>query len=135
MHSHLDALQAMPPVNFRRGPREFRSVTKQASFYVAFGTDFPGFWKPKWIPKFHFRGFFFRRYFSLLLSIQFWWIFRASEPEKQQSYLEKTMIFAKLAFSIEVRTWLDFAFIFRGQNEENPYKNRIQKRIVLQHRV
>ena len=45
------------------------------------------------------------------------------------------MIFVKLAFSIKVRKWLDFAFVFRGQNEENPFKNRIQKRIVFQHRI
>ena len=30
MHSHLDALQAMGPVNLRRGPRDFHSVAKQS---------------------------------------------------------------------------------------------------------
>ena len=67
MRSHLDALQAMQPVNTRRGPREFHSVAKQASFYIAFGAHFQGFWKAKWLPKFDFRGFFFRCYFSLRL--------------------------------------------------------------------
>ena len=59
MHSHLDALQAMTPVNFRRLPRDFHSVAKQASFYVAFGTDFQGFWKPKWLPNSIFEALFF----------------------------------------------------------------------------
>ena len=59
MHSHLDALQAMRPVGFRRGARDFHSVAKQASFYIAFGAHFLGFWKAKWLPKFDFRGFFF----------------------------------------------------------------------------
>ena len=59
MHSHLDALQAMPPVDLRRGASEFHSVAKQASFYIALGAHFQGFWKAKWLPKFGFRGFFF----------------------------------------------------------------------------
>ena len=59
MHSHLDALQAMAPVNFRRLARDFHSVAKQASFYIAAGIHFQGFWKTKWLPKFEFRVFFF----------------------------------------------------------------------------
>ena len=64
MHSHLDALQAMPPVDLRRGGRDFHSVAKQASFYIAFGTDFQGFWKAKWTPKFDFRGFLSTLFFT-----------------------------------------------------------------------
>ena len=45
MHSHLDALQAMAPVDFRRGPSEVHSVVKQASFYIALGVHFQGFWE------------------------------------------------------------------------------------------
>ena len=45
MHSHLDALQAMPPVALRRGPSEVHSVAKQASFYIALGVYFQGFWE------------------------------------------------------------------------------------------
>ena len=41
------------------------------------------------------------------------------------------MIFAKFAFSIKIRKLLDFAFVFKGQNEENPFKNRIQKRVTV----
>ena len=54
MHSHLDALQAMAPVNLRRLPRDFHSVAKQASFYIALGAHFQGFWRAKWLPKFDF---------------------------------------------------------------------------------
>ena len=43
MHSHLDALQAMRPVSFRRVPSEVHSAAKRASFYIAFGRDFCGF--------------------------------------------------------------------------------------------
>ena len=45
------------------------------------------------------------------------------------------MSFAKWAFSIKVRKLLDFAFVFRGPNEENPFKNRIQKRVVFNHQI
>ena len=45
MHSHLDALQAMAPVSLRRLPRDFHSVAKQPSFYIAFGAHFQGFWE------------------------------------------------------------------------------------------
>ena len=44
MPSHLDALRTMPSVDFRRFARKFHSVAKQASFYVASGIDFGGFW-------------------------------------------------------------------------------------------
>ena len=59
MHSHLDALQAMGPVDLPRVASEVHSVAKQASFYIAVGAHFQGFWKAKWLPKFDFRGFFF----------------------------------------------------------------------------
>ena len=45
MHSHFDALQAMGPVAFRRVPSEAHSVAKQASFYIALGVYFQGFWE------------------------------------------------------------------------------------------
>ena len=44
MPSHFDALQTLPPVNFRRLARGLHSVAKQASFSVAFRSDFEGFW-------------------------------------------------------------------------------------------
>ena len=45
MHSHLDALQVMPPVNLRRLSSEVHSVAKQALFYITFGAHFQGFWE------------------------------------------------------------------------------------------
>ena len=45
MHSHLDALQAMAPVDFRRVASRVHSVAKQASFYIALGVHFQGFWE------------------------------------------------------------------------------------------
>ena len=59
MRSQIGSPKAMRPVNFRRGVREFHSVAKQASFYVALGTDFRGFRRPNWTPKVDFRAFFF----------------------------------------------------------------------------
>ena len=58
MCSHLDALQAMGPVHFRRVARGSHSVPKQALFYIAFGTDLKGFWRPEWTPNFDFASFF-----------------------------------------------------------------------------
>ena len=45
MHSHLDALQTMPSVNFRRGAGEFHSVAKRASFNIALQGVLLGFRK------------------------------------------------------------------------------------------
>ena len=45
MCSHLDDLQAMGAVNFRRVASEVHSVAKQALFYIAFGVHFQGFWE------------------------------------------------------------------------------------------
>ncbi|MEC7214067.1 MAG: hypothetical protein VXW26_06605 [SAR324 cluster bacterium] len=40
----MDALQTPSPVDPRRLPGGLHSVAKQASFYVAVGIDFGGFW-------------------------------------------------------------------------------------------
>ena len=69
----------MTPVGFRRGARESHSVAKRASFYIALGTDFKGFWKPKWNPKFDFPGFFSTLFFNAFehpILMDFWrlWI-------------------------------------------------------------
>ena len=58
MPSHLDALRTMASVAFRRRASDSHSVAKQALFCIALGIDFQGFWRPKWTPKFGFRGFF-----------------------------------------------------------------------------
>ena len=59
MRSHMDALQRMRPVGFRRLPGGLHSVAKQASFCVAFRSHVGRFWRPKWSPKFDFLASFF----------------------------------------------------------------------------
>ena len=61
MPSHLDALQTMASVNFRRGPGDFHSVAKQASSKTAFFrapgrflNDFGRFWEAKMDVKIEF---------------------------------------------------------------------------------
>ena len=63
MHSHLDALQVMLPVNFRRGPQDFHSVAKQAAFYIAFGAHFQGFGRPNGLPNSISEAFFSTLFF------------------------------------------------------------------------
>ena len=71
MRSPLDALQTPTPVDLRRLPGEFHSVAKQASFNVAFWSNFGGFGKPKSMPKFDFRAFFFDVVFESVLTSKF----------------------------------------------------------------
>ena len=51
MRSQIGGPKAMPPVGLRRLPGELHSIAKQASFSVAFRSDFKDFWNPKWRPK------------------------------------------------------------------------------------
>ena len=67
MPSHLDALQSMSSVNFRRFAGGFHSVAKQASFSIAFRRDFGGFsddfgrvWEAKIHAEIDFSAIFFR---------------------------------------------------------------------------
>ena len=71
MRSQIGSQKAMAPVNFRRGPGGLHSVAKQASFYVAFGSNFGGFGKPKSMPKFDFRAFFFDVIFESFFTSKF----------------------------------------------------------------
>ena len=59
MPSHFDALQRPGPVGLRRVAGVLHSVAKQAWFCVALRSDFGGFGRPKWMPKFDFWVFFF----------------------------------------------------------------------------
>ena len=66
MPSHLDALQTMSSVDFRRVAGDFHSVAKQASLSVAFRSDFGGFsddfgwvWEAKMEAKTDFLDVFF----------------------------------------------------------------------------
>ena len=71
MLSLLDALQTLRPVDLRRLPRQFHSVAKRASLYIAFGTDFQGFWKPKWLPNSIFEALFFDVIFQCFWASKF----------------------------------------------------------------
>ena len=87
--SHLDAIQTMSSVNFRRVPRRFHSVAQQASFNVAFGgdfsrfwSDFERFWEAKMDAKTDFLEVTFRCYFRMRFCMDFWLFFGGSKPEK-----------------------------------------------------
>ena len=66
----LDALQTLRPVNFRRLWREFHSVAKQASFYIALGTHFQGFWEV-WGSQLGGENRFLRVSFDVFLEVDF----------------------------------------------------------------
>ena len=102
MHSHLDALQAMRPVGLRRLASEVHSVAKQASFYIALGTHFQGFWSAKWLPKFDFWGFFFDVIFHCVWASNFGRFFEApnqknSDFPRENNDFRKNCVFDKNA--------------------------------------
>ena len=77
MRSQIGRPKAMAPVDFRRLARGFHSVAKQASFCVAFWSDFGGFWKPKWTQKSMFEPFFFDLFFECVFGSIFAWFLEA----------------------------------------------------------
>ena len=101
MHSHLDALQAMAPVAFRRGASEVHSVAKWASFYIAFGRvscgfriDFGRLWGGNMEAKIDFLEVFLWCFFWMRFSIDLGWIFGGSKPEKSIKTIVFPMVFA-----------------------------------------
>ena len=97
----LDALQTLRPIDFRRLPRQFHSVAKRASFYIAFGRDFCGFRVDferfgggKMEAKIDFLEVFLRCFFGMRFSIDLGWIFRGSKPEKSIKTIGFSMVFA-----------------------------------------
>ena len=94
MPSHLDALQTMISVAFRRFLGRLHSVAKQASFDIASGSDFGGlrsdfgrFWEAKMEPKSNFGRLFFDAFFecvSAWISGRFLLISGGSKPRKSQ---------------------------------------------------
>ena len=134
MPSRMDALQTMPPVALRQFPNKLHSVAKQASFRIAFRSDFGGFGRPKWMPKSMFEAHFFPCFFRMRLRIDVGSIFWGSEPWKSSSRLDGNTIFAKSTFSKKVRKNIDFGFIFGSQTEENSIKNRFEKCVFFLHR-
>ena len=71
MRSHIGSPKAMAPVNLRRLPGDFHSVAKQASFSIAFWSNFGGFGRLKSMPKFDFRAFFFDVIFESFFTSKF----------------------------------------------------------------
>ena len=71
MRSHIGSPKAMIPVDLRRLPGGLHSVAKQASFNIAFWSHFSGFGRPKSMPKFDFRAFFFDVIFESVLTSKF----------------------------------------------------------------
>ena len=83
MRSQIGGPKAMGPVGLRRLPGGFHSVAKQASFSIAFWSNFGGLGKPKSMPKFDFRAFFSDVIFEKKKKyIEIWSIFGGSKPEK-----------------------------------------------------
>ena len=68
MPSLLDALQTLPPVDLRRLPRQFHSFAKRASLYIAFGTDFQGFWEV-WGSQLGMENRFLRVFFDIFFEV------------------------------------------------------------------
>ena len=89
MRSLFDALQTLRPVNFRRLAGDFHSVAKQASFSIAFCSNFGGFGKPKSMPKFDFRAFFFDVVFESVLTSKFGRFWEAQNQKNSNFPMEK----------------------------------------------
>ena len=123
MCSHLDALQAMGPVDFRRGPRDFHSVAKQASFYIYFGARFKDFGKPSGFPKSGFRGFFLLTlFFHRVWASNFNRFFQAPNQKNNYFPFRETMIFAKIVFDKSARI-ARFCLLFRRPKQRKSIQN------------
>ena len=72
MPSQIGSPKAMAPVDPRRLAGELHSVAKQASFNIAFWSNFNGFGRPKSMPKFDFLAFFFDVIFESVLTSKFY---------------------------------------------------------------
>ena len=108
MPSHLDTLQTPGPVNFRRLARGLQSVAEPASFCVAFGSDFGGFWKRKPSQK---------------------WMF---EPPFCDVFFE--CVFASIFIGfVEARNLENIVFASREHDffEIDVFKNDAKKRLIL----
>ena len=99
MRSLFDNPKAMPSVDLRRLPGGFHSVVKQASFNIAFGSNFGGLGKPKSMPEFDFKAFFFDVIFEKKKTyIEIWSIFWRLETGKITSSFWKNNDFNKIRF-------------------------------------
>ena len=122
MHSHLDALQAMGPVNFRRVASEVHSVAKQASFYIAWGAHFWGFWKAKWFPKFDFWGFFFDVIFHCVWASNFGRFFEAPN-QKNNDFPQGNKYFCKICVFDKNTQIARFCLCFQNPKRRKSVQN------------
>ena len=83
MRSQIGGPKAMPPVALRRLPGDFHSVAKQASFRIAFRSDFGGFGRPKWMPKSMFEALFFDVFFECVCTPMLGRFFEAPNLENR----------------------------------------------------
>ena len=131
MQSQFRSPEIARPVGLRRLAGDLYSVAKQASFSIAFWSNFGGFGRPKSMPKFDFRAFFCDVIFENVLTSKFGRYLEAQNQKNSNFPLEKTVIFTKPAFSIKIQKTMKFHFIFGGQNEKKSNTNRFEKALFL----
>ena len=98
MRSLFGNPKAMAPVDFRRLAGELHSVAKQASFSIAFWSNFGGFGRPKSMPKFDFRAIFSDVIFEQKFTSKFAPILEAQIQKNSNFSMGKTMTLTKSAF-------------------------------------
>ena len=97
MRSQIGGPKAMRPVSLRRLPGDFHSVAKQASFNIAFWSHFNGFGRPKSMPKFDVRAFFFDVIFESVFTSKFARFLEAQNqknsnfPQDKQLFLQNQL--------------------------------------------
>ena len=108
MRSHMDASQAMPPVNLRRFVGDFHSVAKQASRRFAsrsdvggFSEDFGRFLEAKMDAQIDFQAIFFDVFFERVFASichRFWEARNLKKYKKPWFFLWFLLIFEKSMF-------------------------------------
>ena len=131
MLSQLDALQRPRPVDFRRLPRGFHSVAKQASFRIAFRSDFERIWKDLGFfseaemgAKIDFGSFFCHGFSDRVLASILNGFLEARNLKNHCFSLGKSMIFIKSTLSKKYRKMAHLGFVFGCQNRRKIDKTR-----------
>ena len=101
MHSHLDALQTMTSVAFRRVADDFHSVAKRASFCIAirtdfrcFGSDFGVLWEAKMEANIDFWEVILQCFFRMRFFIDLGSFLGPRKSEKSWKTICFSMVFA-----------------------------------------
>ena len=135
MPSLLDALQTLRPVSLRRGPRDFHSVAKQASFCIAFWSDFGGFWSDFGGQngcQNRFLGCFFAMLFSTAFWHRFLIDFRRLKTWKIAISLRKNNDFYKIdVFEKSVEKTSILALCWGAKTMTNPEKMVLKSELFL----